>query len=1030
MQNKGFVKFLAIALTLICLFYLSFSVVTNQVDKKAAAMPADEAEAYLDSMNSTPFYLGTYNLKQCRETAIGLGLDLKGGMNVMLEVSVPDVVKALSDNKTDQDFLDAIKEAQKQSEESQSDFITLFVKTYKQKVGEGKLATIFATQQLKGKVNINSSDREVESVLRDEVQAAVDNSFIVLRTRIDRFGVVQPNIQKVEGQQGRIMVELPGIKEPERVRKLLQGSANLEFWETYDANIVTPYLNQLNSALRDGTEVVAENDSTVTDTTVAQTATADKKVTSHSKDSVDKAREMLSKVGSVDKAASKAASSKADEAAKKENPLFAILQPMQGNAGCLAGYALARDTAEVNALIHSEVAKRILPPDLRLLWGVTPMDKAGKVYELYAIRTSGGQNGKAPLSGDVITESKDEFDQRGNPCVSMKMNSEGARKWASLTEANVNHCIAIVLDNLVYSAPNVNGKIEGGSSQITGNFTTNDTKDLANVLSSGKMPAPAQIVQEDIVGPSLGAESIQAGFISCIIAFVVLMVYMCTMYGVRAGMVANAALIFNFFFTLGILTSLQAALTMSGIAGMVLTLGMAVDANVLIYERSKEELRAGKNLKTAVGLGYSKAFSAIFDSNLTSIITAIILYYFGTGPIKGFATTLLIGICCSFFTAVWLTRIFYEHQFKHDRWLDLTFTTKVSKGLMEDTKYNFMGIYKRSFTIFGIFTLVCVVSLCVRGLSQSIDFTGGRNYKVEFVQPVHVDEVRALLTDKFAAANKSDDAVNVSVIALGTDGKTIRVSTNYRIKENGDNVDHEIETVLYEAFVEGGMVDGKAVSRELFVDRDNHTGGSIISSQKVGPSVAEDITFGAAVSLVLAFIAIFFYILLRFRNVAYSVGSIVALFFDAFYIIGIYSLCYGWIGFSLEIDQTFIGAILTAIGYSINDKVVVFDRVREYFHLYPKRDRQRLFNDSVNSTLSRTINTSLSTFVVLLVIFIFGGDSIRSFSFAMMLGVVTGTFSTLFIASPVAYLVMGHRIKEGVDEKEIGTVAVETAPTK
>lgn len=1026
MQNKGFVKFLAIALTLICLFYLSFSFVTNRVDKKAASMPAEEAEAYLDSMNTTPFYFGTYNLKQCRETAIGLGLDLKGGMNVMLEVSVPDVVKALSDEKTDPDFLAAVSEAQKEAQESQSDFISLFVKAYKQKAGEGKLATIFATQQLKGKVNTNSTDKQVEKVLREEVQAAVDNSFTVLRTRIDRFGVVQPNIQKVEGQQGRIMVELPGIKEPERVRKLLQGSANLEFWETYDTQIILPYLNQLNTALRNEQAGTVEADTTVADTAAAAAAPADSTAAKQAGTS-DKAREILSKVGTAEQVASKTPTKEADAEARKENPLFAVLQPMQGNAGCLVGYALARDTAEVNTLLHGAVAKQILPTDLRLLWGVAPMDKAGKVYELYAIRTSGGQNGKAPLSGDVVTESKDAFDQYGNPCVSMKMNSEGARKWASLTEANVNHCIAIVLDGLVYSAPNVNDKIEGGSSQITGNFTTNDTKDLANVLSSGKMPAPAQIVQEDIVGPSLGAESIKAGFVSCVIAFIVLMIYMCMMYGVRAGMVANSALILNFFFTLGILTSLQAALTMSGIAGMVLTLGMAVDANVLIYERSKEELRAGKNLKTAVGLGYSKAFSAIFDSNLTSILTAIILYYFGTGPIKGFATTLLIGIVCSFFTAVWLTRIVYEHQFKRDRWLDLTFVTNVSKNLMQNTHYNFMGIYKKSFTVFGVFTLACVVSLAVRGLSQSIDFTGGRNYKVEFVRPVHVDEVRDLLTRKFAEANKSGEAVNVSVIALGTDGKNIRVSTNYRIKENGQNVDQEIEKVLYEAFVDGGMVDGNAVSLEHFIDRDNREGGSIISSQKVGPSVAEDITYGAVVSVILAFIAIFLYILLRFRNVAYSVGAIVALFFDAFFIIGLYSICYGWIGFSLEIDQTFIGAILTAIGYSINDKVVIFDRVREYFHLYPKREHQRLFNESLNSTLSRTINTSLSTFVVLLVIFIFGGDSIRSFSFAMMLGVVIGTFSSLFVAAPVAYLVMGKRIRE---EGEPAPAAVAAPATK
>lgn len=1020
MQNKGFVKFLAVALTLICIFYLSFSVVTNYVENKASKMPEQQASEYLDSLSSTPFYLGAYNLKQCRETAIGLGLDLKGGMNVVLEVSVPDVVKALSGHKQDRAFVDAVNKAQKEAQESQSDFITLFVKAYKKNAPNGKLAQIFATQQLKGKVNTNSSDSEVEKVLRSEVADAVDNSFRVLRTRIDRFGVVQPNIQKIEGQSGRIMVELPGIKEPERVRKLLQGSANLEFWQTYDTQVVLPYLNQLNTALRNGgtdTKTAAVEDSTA----VAGDSTA--VAANESKPTVEKKSDALAKLATAktenaDEQTDKKENKAAIEAAKKENPLFAILQPMNRNAGSLVGYALAKDTAEVNKLLTSAQAKQILPADMRLLWGVKSMDKAGKVFELYAIRTTGGQNGRAPLEGDVITESKDEFDQYGNPCVSMKMNTEGARKWASLTEANVGHSIAIVLDGYVYSAPNVNGKIEGGSSQITGNFTTNDTKDLANVLSSGKMPAPAQIVQEDIVGPSLGAESIQAGFISFVIAFVVLMVYMCMMYGFKAGMVANSALILNFFFTLGVLTSLQAALTMSGIAGMVLTLGTAVDANVLIYERTKEERRSGKTLKASVAAGYSNAFSAILDSNLTSVITAIILYYFGTGPIKGFATTLFIGICCSFFTAVWLTRIVYEHFLNRDKWTNLTFVTSISRNLMQGTKYNFMGVYKRSFTIFGIILLASFISFGIRGLSRSIDFTGGRNYKVEFVSPVQVDNVRAALENEFKQKNAGEDAVTVSVIALGTEGKTVRVSTNYRIKDSGANVDAEIEEVLYGAFVKAGIIDGNKVSLDHFIDRDNREGGSIISSAKVGPSMAEDITYGAIVSVFLALIAIFLYILLRFRNVAYSVGAITALVVDTLLIIGMYSLCYGWIGFSLEIDQTFIGAILTAIGYSINDKVVVFDRVRENFSLYPKRDIQRLFNESLNQTLARTVNTSVSTLIVLLAIFIFGGDSIRSFAFAMILGVVGGTFSSIFIAAPIACLVMGRRIKAADEETE------------
>ncbi|MBR2193295.1 MAG: protein translocase subunit SecDF [Bacteroidaceae bacterium] len=1014
MQNKGFIKVIAVLLTLICLFYLSFSFVTNRVDKKAAAMSEQEASDYLDSLNTTPFYLGTYNLKQCRETAIGLGLDLKGGMNVILEVSVPDVVKALADHKTDEAFVKSVNEAAKEAQDSQSDFITLFVKAYKKNAPNGNLATIFATQQLKGKVNTNSTDSEVEKVLREEVDAAVDNSFRVLRTRIDRFGVVQPNIQKIEGQSGRIMVELPGIKEPERVRKLLQGSANLEFWETYDTQVILPYLNQLNAALRNGANAPVEEavaDSTAADTTKTLAEAAKEVVDS----AASKTKDILSKV-SADETPEAKDLKKADEAAKKENPLFAMLQPMNGNAGCLVGYALARDTAEINSLLATPVAKSILPADARLLWGVKSMDKAGKVYELYAIRTTGGKNGKAPLEGEVVTESKDDFDQFGNPCVSMKMNTEGARKWATLTEANVNHAIAIVLDGLVYSAPNVNNKIDGGSSQITGNFTTNDTKDLANVLSSGKMPAPAQIVQEDIVGPSLGAESIRAGFISFIIAFIILMIYMCLMYGFKAGMVANGALLLNFFFTFGILTSLQAALTMSGIAGMVLTLGTAVDANVLIYERIKEELKGGKTLKNAVAAGYSNAFSAILDSNVTSFITGVILYYFGTGPIKGFATTYMIGIICSFFTAVWLTRIVYEHFLNRDKWQDLTFTTAFSKNMMQGTNYKFMSAYKKSYTIFGAIVLAGIISFAVRGFSRSIDFTGGRNFKVEFAQPVSVEQARQALTSKLQALNKTDEAVSASVIALGTDGTNIRVSTNYRIKENGIDVDSEIEEILYQTFVEQGMIDGSKVSLENFIDRDNRVGGSIVSSAKVGPAVASDITRGAIISVILALIAIFLYILFRFRNLAYSIGAITALVFDTLIILGIYSLCYGWIGFSLEIDQTFIGAILTAIGYSINDKVVIFDRIRENFKLYPKRDIQRLFNDSLNQTLARTINTSVSTLIVLLAIFIFGGDNIRSFSFAMILGVIGGTLSSLFIAAPTAYLWMGRKIKETDEE--------------
>ena len=986
MQNKGFVKVFAVLLTLACAFYLSFSFVTRHHMKLAEQDPKGAAH-YLDSMQNEKVWLGVYSLKDCREMEIGLGLDLKGGMNVILEVSVPDVVKTLADNKPDEAFNAAVAEAAKQQITSQEDFITLFVREYKKQAPEGKLAEIFATQQLKDKVNTRSTDAEVEAVLREEVKAAVENSYNVLRTRIDRFGVVQPNIQTLEGKMGRIMVELPGIKEPERVRKLLQGSANLEFWETYEAKDIVPVLASADSRARDILSVSESADSVE----VKEEATA----AVSAKDSLTAALKGETADAKVDM-----------EQLKKEHPLLSVLQLNQSGVGCIVGYADYNDTIQINKVLNMKEVKNILPRDLKLMWGVkaSDMDKTGRIFELYAIKST-QRNGRAPLEGDVIVNARDEFDQFNKPCVSMSMNTEGSRRWAVLTKQNVGREIAIVLDGYVYSAPRVNGEITGGNSQITGNFTPEVTKDLANVLKSGKMPAPARIVQEDIVGPSLGQESINQGIMSFIVALIVLMVYMCAMYGFIPGMIANLALFVNFFFTLGILTSFHAALTMSGIAGMVLSLGMAVDANVLIYERTKEELRAGKGTRQALSEGYSNAFSAIFDSNLTSIITGIILFNFGTGPIRGFATTLIIGILCSFFTAVFLTRIVYEHYMNKDKWLNLTFTTGISKNLMQNVHYNFMGITKRSFTIWGIVIAVCVVSFFVRGLAQSIDFTGGRNFVVQFEQVVQPETVRSLLQSKVGDAN-------VQAIALGTDGKTIRVTTNYRIEEDSPTIDAEIEAFLYESLKEGNLL-GEGTTLEIFIDRDNRTGGSIISSQKVGPSVADDIKTSAIWSVVFALIAIGLYILIRFNNFAFSIGATVALTIDTLFIIGAYSLFHGILPFSLEIDQTFIGAILTAIGYSINDKVVIFDRVREFFGLYPQRNRMQLFNDSLNTTLSRTINTSLSTLIVLLSILILGGDSIRSFAFAMILGVVIGTLSSLFVASPVAYLTMGNKMPEG-----------------
>ena len=991
MQNKGIVIVTAVLLALASIFYLSFSVATSYYDGQAAKIKDPIAQQdYKDSVK----YLGVYSYQKCLETQIGLGLDLKGGMNVILEISVPDVVDVLADHKTDAAYVKSMEQAKKEEETSQSDFISLFIKYYHQNAPGKPLASVFATQQLKGKVSTQSSDGEVEKALREEVQSAIDNSYNVVRNRIDKFGVVQPNIQKLEGQEGRIMVEMPGIREPERIRKLLQGSANLEFWETYNSNEITPALRQLDQRLlgnNDAAADTAKTDSTKADKQVAQ---------------AESPKFKLNKKDEKNAVAAKAAGKQDQmELAKKRNPLLAMLQLAPQGSLSIVGYANLRDTAEINKLIYSDLAKQVLPSDVKLLWGAKPADgiSAKNVFELYALKVT-QTNGRAPLEGDVITDAKDEFDQNyGHPSVSMSMNSDGARRWAALTKANVGKAIAIVLDGVVYSAPRVNGEITGGNSQITGNFTIEDTKDLANTLKSGRMPAPARIVQEDVVGPSLGAQSIQQGVISFIVAFILLMIYMIVMYDLIPGMMANFALLINLFFTLGILTSFQAALTMPGIAGIVLSLGMAVDANVLIYERTKEELRKGKMLKQAIQEGYGNAFSAIFDSNLTSIITGIILYVFGTGPIRGFATTLIIGICCSFFTAVYLTRLVYEYQMKKDRWQKQNFTTSISRKFMQGANFGFMSMYRKTFAVAGIAVVVFGISFALRGLSKSIDFTGGRNYVIKLEKAVEPEEVTNALRPYF-------DNSTVSSLALGTDHKTIRVSTNYKIDSNNPSVDGEVEDILYRGLSAAGLVTQKSV--EMFKNPDVRAGGSIISSTKVGPSVAKDITYGAIISVIFALIAIFIYILIRFHNVAFSVGSVVALALDTFVVMGFYSALWGLVPFSLEIDQTFIGAILTVIGYSINDKVVVFDRIRENMGLYRKADLQTMFNKSLNETLARTLNTSFSTLLVLLCIFFLGGDSIRSFSFAMILGVVFGTLSSIFIAAPIAYLTLGRKIKE------------------
>ena len=969
MQNKGFVKVIAVLLTLICLFYFSFSFVTRKYEKKAEELTAQgkDGAAFLDSMRNEKVFLNWKTLKECEELQIGLGLDLKGGMNVVLEVSVPDVVKNLAgESASDAKFVKAYGDAVAKAKKENIDFVDAFVSTYREQNGADKLGGVFASKLKEKNISYNSTDAQVQKALNEEVNAAVENSNKVVRSRIDRFGVAQPNIQilRGKGQTGQIMVEMPGIKEPERVRKLLQGSANLEFWETYTLNEIYPALQALDTRLAKGD--------------VADSAAVD---------------------------STKAEASKAAQDAAAQHPLLSKLMQIQGMApnGCVVGYALAADTAAVNALLQSEAAQTALPADLQLAWGVKSAEgMKANIFELYALRKV---NGRPSMEGDVIADAKDDFDQNHQPIVSMTMTTNGSRDWAALTKKNLKKCVAIVLDGYVYSAPVVQSEITGGNSQISGHFTTDDTRDLANVLKSGKMPAPTKIVQEETVGPSLGAASIKAGFTACIVAFVLLMIFMCLFYGFTPGMVANCALLLNFFFTFGVLISFQAALNMSGIAGMVLSLGMAVDANVLIYERTKEELRAGKNIVQALKDGYGNAYSAILDSNLTSIITAVILYNFGTGPIRGFAMTLGIGICASFFTAVWLTRIAYEHFHNRDKWLGLTFTTKLSRNFLRNTSVNFMGKARVSTIMFVVAAVISVGFLSIRGLSKGIDFTGGRNYVIEFEQKgVTPEQVSKAVAEK---VNAKDPNALVSAIAITTtNNEAVRLTTNYRIDDDSENIDQEVERFIFDA-----LHDAKLIKADYstFIDRDNHAGGSIVSAQKVGPTVAADMAKGAITSVLLSLAAIFIYILVRFRNVAFSIGSTVALVFDTLLILGMYSICWGWVPFSLEVDQTFIGAVLTAIGYSINDKVVVFDRMRENLGLHPTRDTRRLFNDSLNSTLCRTIMTSFTTLLVLLCIFFLGGDSIRSFAFAMILGVIFGTLSSIFLAAPIAYATLRRK---------------------
>ena len=982
MQTKGFIRVLTIALLLICAFYLSFTFVSNHyqnvAEKKALAAAgitsADTSNEkyktalneYLDSLANEKVYLGYYTFQQVREKELGLGLDLKGGMNVTLQISVPDILRALANNNPDKKFNQAIDNVAS-NQTAQDDFVGSFCKEYKKLAPEGSLAQIFRNID-RVKEKPNASDSEVQSILNDEVNAMVDNSYKVLRNRIDRFGVVQPNIQKLQST-GRILLELPGVKEPERVRKLLQGAANLEFYETYTLADVAGALRQLSDQAK-ANQTVATTEEAPADSTAAAPAQEAKAAA----DSTAKAT------------AEKAPAPKKDEMTLAQLTGFEALVSAQPGSPVL-GYVSASDTAAVDAIIHSPVAKTILPADLKMAWAVKgdKMQDGREAFQLIALRTV---NGQPVLNGDVVTRATSEFDNLQGQVVSMTMNDEGARQWSRITGQNIGKAIAIVLDDQVYSFPNVNSQIDGGRSQISGRFTVEEAGDLANVLESGKMVARVNVASESVIGPSLGKESIHKGLVSFIVALILLMIFMVCTYGVYAGNIANLGLLMNLFFTIGILASFQSVLTLPGIAGIVLTLGMAVDANVLIFERCKEELRAGKGLKAAVSDGYKNAFSAIFDSNLTTIITGIILIVLGSGPIRGFAVTLVIGICCSFFTAVFATRLVMEHFVNKGTFDKMTFNTSLTRHLLENVQFNFMGAAKKtSFIVLGLIVIMGIL-FGVRGLNRGIDFSGGRNFVVQFDHPVSTQTLESQLEAQFPGAT-------TSVITIDNDTK-VRVSTNYKIEDTSEGVDDEIMGKLYE----GLKSDLGSMTKDDFSMSNESVG--VVSSETVGPSIASDMTRQAIWAVLFSLLAMALYILIRFRNIAFSIGALAAVAFTSFVVIGFYNL-HGLLPFSMEIDQTFIAAILTVIGYQVNDTVVVFDRVREYRGLYPKQDLYVTFNKALCSTLSRTLMTSITTLLVLFIMLFLGGESIRSFIFAMILGVIIGTCSSLFIASPVAY---------------------------
>ena len=999
MQNKGLVRILAACLALVCAFYLSFSLVTNHYDKAAKEYAAGDAVKeyqYLDSIAAKKVWFG-YTLKECREKEINLGLDLKGGMNVTMEVSVPDILDALSGHNETPNYKEALALAKQKQKASGADFVTLFIESYKEIDPEGQLASIFSTFELKDKVTLTSTNAEVEKVIREEVDGAIQNSFNVLRTRIDRFGVVQPNIQKL-AQPGRILIELPGIKEPERVRKLLQGSANLEFWETYEASELLPMLAQINR------EYAATAPETTEEAPKAEEAAVEAGLEPEQASHADE--DLAELLGDS------TAAVEADQAAqiaeyKKNNPLFAILNPSVNQAGQayrgpVVGTVHYVDTAKVNAMLNSQIAKAVLPRDARFYWTVKAIDEANAYYQLVALKAQ--RDGRASLEGDVITDARADFSQiSAYANVSMSMNAEGAKTWQRLTKDNIGKSVAIVLDGYVYSFPTVQTEIAGGNSQITGNFTVEEAKDLANTLKSGKMPAPARIIEESVVGPSLGREAIQSGLWSFALGFVLILIYMIFYYGWIPGLIADAALVCNVFLLVGILASFSAVLTLPGIAGIVLTMGMAVDANVLIYERIREELRAGKGMRKAIEDGFKGAISAIVDANVTSFLTGAILAIFGTGPIKGFAVTYMIGIISSFLTAVFITRLLLEDYCKRENAKELSFTTRLMKNFLQNVHFDFVNARKWAYCLSGALVIFAILGLephIFGKLNLGIDFSGGRNYVVRFDRNINTQDVRESLDKTFSATLEDGELFSLNVITYGNEANQVRISTNYRIHEDNAEADEYIEGLLYEGckpFL------GDDITFEDFHSTESNANVGIMSSQKVGPAIADDITTSAVWAVLAALVVIFLYILLRFRNFAYSVGALVALAHDTVIILGLYAILWKIMPFSMEIDQAFIAAILTVIGYSINDTVVIFDRVREYNTLYPKREKKVNINDALNNTLSRTFSTSMSTFVVLLAIFVFGGETIQGFVFALLMGVIVGTWSSLFIASPIAY---------------------------